>query len=184
MAAGLATKRSWKEAPSVVHTGPCLCLPRSSPHLPWDRHTDCVIRLSWQSGKCQTDTRLNYLPVPDKVALQMRVKTRRGRKNKGRRVAAATEHLASGRLPTVCIHPQSLWCQGRLKRNGGGGGGLWTNGIWCQNHCYWRNNLGPQMQERRTESISCKWPAAEMGMTSCLPLSFYSLRGMVLPPSR
>lgn len=39
-------------------------------------------------------------------------------------MAAAPEHLAGGRYPTVCIHPQSLCSRGGLTRNG------WASDQW------------------------------------------------------
>lgn len=48
----------------------------------------------------------------------MRVKTSDGGKNKGRKVAAATKHLASGRLPIRPYSPADPLKPGLLNKNG------------------------------------------------------------------
>lgn len=60
----------------------------------------------------------------------MRVKTSDGGKNKGRKVAAATKHLASGRLPIRPYSPADPLKPGLLNEERA----FQTKGIWCQSH--------------------------------------------------
>lgn len=78
---------------------------------------DCVIRLSWQSGRCHTDARLHYRPVPGSVAFSARVNTSDGGTNKGKWQLLRTPGQGTAPNPSaVTADPPKPRCLMRVPR--------------------------------------------------------------------
>lgn len=78
---------------------------------------DCVIRLSWQSGRCHTDARLHYRPVPGSVAFSTRVNTSDSGTNKGKWQLLRTPGQGTAPNPSaVTSDPPKPRCLMRVPR--------------------------------------------------------------------